>query len=224
MEISDLTIKLIILLIPGILSALIIEQITVHQKWTQFKFILYSILLGFASYFMYDQFLKLSLFIEYLLNSNTNFVSIRFWDSLFDAKIPVSLKEVFIACLYSVFIGLIISACIHYKLLHRLAIFLKISDKYGDENLFTFFMNAKEVNWIWVRDPVRGLTYEGLRESFSESDNVRELVLRDVKVYNYEDSEFLYEVPAIYLSYKIGDLAIEAPLYKREEIKDGKTK
>ena len=118
MEISDLTIKLIILLIPGILSALIIEQITVHQKWTQFKFILYSILLGFASYFMYDQFLKLSPFIEYLLNSNTNFVSIRFWDSLFDAKIPVSLKEVFIACLYSVFIGLIISACIHYKLGH----------------------------------------------------------------------------------------------------------
>jgi len=141
---------------------------------------------------------------------------------LFDPKIPVLLKEVAIACIYSFFLGLIISACIQNKLLHRLAKFLKVSDKYGGETLFTFFMNDQEVNWVWVQDPIRGLIYEGLRESFSECDNIREIVLRDVKIYNYEDSEFLYELPAIYLSCKIGDLIIELPKIEKEVINDTK--
>ncbi len=45
MQVSELTIRLIVLLIPGMLCALIIDSLSVHRKWTPFRFSIYSILL-----------------------------------------------------------------------------------------------------------------------------------------------------------------------------------
>jgi hypothetical protein len=109
------------------------------------------------------------------------------------------------------------SGIIQNKVINRIANWLRISEKYGDENLFSFFLNAKEISWVWVRIPSKNLTYEGYRESFSESETMREVVLRDVKVYRYEDSEFLYEIPAIYLCLPVNDIIIEMPKQPEKE-------
>lgn len=53
------------------------------------------------------------------------------------------------------------------------------------------------------------MTYHGWVKSFSENDNVSEIRLADVAVYNYSDSEFLYEVDEIYLSLNKHEIIIE---------------
>jgi hypothetical protein len=211
METSELTIRLIVLLIPGLIAALMIETLTVHTKWSQFRFVLYSILLGYASYFSYQAFEIVRGVVCWAWTHTFSYNQLSFWGSLFSPKVPISLREVFVTCVFSILLGMVMSGIIQYKVVNRIARWLRISEKYGDENLFSFFLNAKEISWIWVRIPSKNLTYEGYRESFSETETIREVVLRDVKVYRYEDSEFLYEIPAIYLCLPVNDIIIEMP-------------
>jgi hypothetical protein len=211
MEASELMIRLIVLLIPGVIAALIIETLTVHKAWDKFRFMVYAILLGFASYALLQLVLGIIWFTCRLLAFDFTYTKLGSWASLFNAKDPIDVIEVMLACGASVILGGGLSAIIQYKVTHRIARWLRISDKYGDENLFSFFLNAKEVTWICIRMPSKNLTYEGWRESFSETDKIREIVLRDVRVYRYEDSALLYEVPAIYLCLPVDDIVIEMP-------------
>jgi len=86
---------------------------------------------------------------------------------------------------------------------------MHVTSKYGDENLYSYFMNMKENEWIYVRDKENNLTYEGRAGWYSEREQVHELVLHDVIIYRYEDSARLYSVPTVYLSREIGKLVIE---------------
>ena len=47
---SELTIKLIIILIPGAIATLIFGKLILHKEWSSFRFVLYSILFGIVSY------------------------------------------------------------------------------------------------------------------------------------------------------------------------------
>lgn len=52
MEISELTLKLILLLIPGAVASIIYEKLTIQKKWPAFKFLAHSILFGALSYLL----------------------------------------------------------------------------------------------------------------------------------------------------------------------------
>ena len=45
---------------------------------------------------------------------------------------------------------------------------------------------------------------------YSENEHIQEIVLSEVTVFNYEDSEELYFIPTIYLTKPIGKFIIEA--------------
>ncbi len=49
MEISELTLKLIIILIPGAIATVIIDKLTIHKEWPPFKFVVNAIILGIFS-------------------------------------------------------------------------------------------------------------------------------------------------------------------------------
>lgn len=212
MNITQLTIKLIILLIPGIYSTLIIENLTVHKKWSNFKFIIYSILLGCFSYLTLQTILHLCAFIIWMqMGGDFNPPIITFWKSLFDEKTSINGKEVIETCILSTFLAFFVAFIVSRKYLHKISQYLKISTKYGDENLFSFFLNSKDVSWIHIRDKNKQLIYEGLVSVHSETDYACELVLEDVKIYDYENSNFIYAIDSLYLRFPITELSIEVP-------------
>lgn len=106
-------------------------------------------------------------------------------------------------------VAFISSLLVNHKIFHKLASKIGVSRKYGDENLFTFYLNSKELHWVYVRDFERKLTYQGRIFSFSENDTCHEIVLADVTVFGYEDSEEYYSVPTLYLCRARGSLVIE---------------
>jgi hypothetical protein len=106
--------------------------------------------------------------------------------------------------------------------INKIAKKLKISTKYGDENLFSFFLNSQNIDWIYVRDIQNNLTYQGRVVSFSENDGMQELVMSEVTVFKYETSEEFYSVPLIYLSKPSGNFIIEAVPPELLEEKNGK--
>lgn len=200
---SDLTIKLIIILIPGAISTLIFGKLILHKEWSSFRFVLYSILFGIISY------LTLQLIINAInLCKCNDLPELTIWSNLNDAS-SIPYIEVLFASLLSIILAFIATLIENRKVINRIAGFLGISGKYGDENLYSMFLGSKEVEFIYLRDIKNQLTYHGWVKSFSENDNISEIRLCDVAVYNYSNSEFLYEVGEIYLSLNKQEIIIE---------------
>lgn len=200
---SELTIKLIIILIPGALATLIFGKLILHKEWSSFRFVLYSILFGIVSY------LTLQLIIDgFNIFKKNKFPELTIWSNLSDAS-SIPYKEVISASIFSIILAFLATLIENRKVVNRIAGFLGISGKFGDENLFSMFLNSKGVEYIYLRDIKNQLTYHGWVKSFSENDNISEIRLCNVAVYNYSDSKFLYEVREVYLSLNKQEIIIE---------------
>lgn len=200
MTLSALALKLILILIPGGLATLILEKLTTYLKWESFKFIINSILLGGLSYLLSD-------LIFYVFYSDD---IQSFWLTFTSNNIPF--WEIIRATGVSVFIGFLAAWIENKKLISRFARKFKIADKYGEENLYSYFLNDKAVTEVYVRDIVNNLSFHGEVDSFSENEQISEISLRFVKVYRYDDSAFLYEMPKVFLSRPKNAIFIEVPI------------
>jgi hypothetical protein len=66
------------------------------------------------------------------------------------------------------------------------------------------------VEYVHVRDFANQFVFAGWVTTFSESGKLRELVLRDVQVFDF-DGALLYEVPLMYVARKPEDIHVEFP-------------
>ena len=98
-----------------------------------------------------------------------------FWANLPTKQIPF--EAISKAIVTSLFIGFAAGGINHWKLINRFSKLLLLTNKYGDENLYSYFLNAKNVNEIYVRDIANNLIFHGQVNSFSETDNIKEIVL-----------------------------------------------
>lgn len=218
---SELLVSIIVILIPGIAATIISDKLTTHSKWDSFKFGLYSLMLGVFTYvvlqsvvFIWNVVSAIS-FKEFSCNNLTIFrtfdwYTLKIWGSTLNGGKGIDAWEICAAFVLSAPVALFAAWLINFKVFNAVARKLKISNKYGDENLFSYYLNAKEIDWIYVRDPDKGHTYQGRIVSFAENEKTQELVLSEVTVFNYEDSALLYTVPTIYLSREYGKISIEA--------------
>lgn len=200
MDVSALTIKIILITIPGGLATLIFEKLTAYQKWSSFKFIVNAIFFGGICYLVSDS-------VCYFFLKNE---IIAFWNHVIDDK-GISLSEILRASICSVFIGFIASVIETKKYITRFAQFIGIGSKYGEENLYSYFLNQPHITEVYVRDVEYDKTFHGIIDSFSETQEICELSLRNVKVYEYQTSTYLYDMPIVFISRPKNTIFIEVP-------------
>lgn len=210
MEISALTLKLIILLIPGALGTIVYRRLIIqHKPQSDFMFVIISIMFGMFSYLILQ---ILNYFFVLLINickdPNIDYYAIDTFANLSNGN-AIPYLEVFWASLFCIFLGFVISKIDHKKTINNIARKWNVSNKYGDENLYSYFLNSPDTTWVYIRDIENSLTYFGNVEMFSETTEYKEIVLRDVTVFNYPDSEELYDIDRIYLSLPKDKLIIE---------------
>lgn len=101
----------------------------------------------------------------------------------------------------------------NYKLLGKILQAVKATKKYGDEDLWDFTFNSrdKRVEYVYMRDYRNEKIFSGWVIGFSESDKVRELLLRDVQVFNLE-GQLLYESPLLYVGRPADAVDLEFPV------------
>jgi hypothetical protein len=216
MDISALTLKLIIILIPGAISTLLFDSLTTHKEWTPFKFIINSILMGIIAYLLLQGVDWLITFIYNIFAHNKiSFYSLEIWGSLSDSE-SIPYGEVALGAISGFLVGLAATALYFYKVLNRFSKWLRLSNKYGDENLFSYFLNAEGTRIVYVRSVKLNITYYGYVKAFSETENISELVMTDVSVYDYQATRKFYDVDQIYLSFAKTDVIIELANPKEE--------
>lgn len=210
MEISSLTVKLIILLVPGLISYFVYRRITVREtKRSDLMFIVVSILLGFISYMSIQSTFNLGCLIinffrevpivAYQLNSL----------QLITKDTPIDYVEV----LGAVFAGIIIAGIFgkmdSSNTINKIAVEFGLTKKLNDQSIYRQYLINENLTWVYVRDINNRLTYLGAVALFSDKENDKEIVLNEVTVYSFPESVELYRLQSVYLNFGSENIIIE---------------
>jgi Family of unknown function (DUF6338) len=92
---------------------------------------------------------------------------------------------------------------------------IRATKKYGDEDVWDFAFNSPAAwsEYVYVRDHENDKVFSGWVVSFSQTGEVRELLLRDTEVFDLEGKK-LYDTPLIYLGRAPDSIDIEFPAGK----------
>ncbi|HFJ9403496.1 DUF6338 family protein [Bacillus sp. (in: firmicutes)] len=210
MQFSELTIRLLLIFFPGIISSLILDSLTSHRERDFRIFLLHSFVLGLTSYFTLYVLISINNFFI-RLQGLTPSLKMNFLDSLIDKKASINIKEVIIATLLAIILALFISALVNHKILHKFAKKIKITKKFGQLDVWSYVFDSPDIDWIIVRDLENNLMYQGWVEAFSDTYDNNELFIRDVYVYRNSTAEELYFMQGIYIAKDTANLIIEFP-------------
>lgn len=221
MQLSELTLRLLLIFFPGMIAVQIVSSLTNNGKRDFKFFLLYSYLLGLFSYFI----------LKLIVDLNNWFVKLRglhptwkvdFFTYLTDGKSSIIFTEIFWSTIVSILLGFLAAAIINHKLLNRLARRLKITRRFAERDVWGYLFESPDVEWIVVRDIQNDLIYDGWVEAFSDTYERNELFLRDVIVYRNSTANELYRLSGLYITRKNNELVIEFyRLGKEETINDG---
>lgn len=211
MNISTELVKIIMILLPGIVSMLVIEKLIAHKNIDFNRFSVYSVALSIIIYL-------LSYIFGLIANIFVGFFGYRIDKEYISFFLPELLKNPSSVmpgvAIYSLsvgmMLGIILSVTINKKIINRVAHRLSITNKYGDESVWEYFHNKPNNVWVYVRDQKNDLLYSGWIEVFSDDGNgYDELVMRSVDVFKNSTGEQFYSTDEIYISGKREDLRIE---------------
>jgi Family of unknown function (DUF6338) len=199
--------QLVIIFIPGIIWERVDTQYGRERAKEQWDVIRRSFIFGLFSYVILFA-------VSWCLSLRYGDLGIRMFQIKKDEPFldAGALKEVFFALLVAIICSVLWLYITNYKLLTRFLQKIHATKRYGDEDVWEFMFNSSraEAEYIHLRDFEKKITYAGWVETFSETEKQRELVLRDVVVYEFE-GRVLFESPRIYLARKANDIDIEFP-------------
>jgi hypothetical protein len=114
---------------------------------------------------------------------------------------PDVFPEIMEAMLIAVIAGVLGLYMENHKLFTRFVQKIGATKTFGDEDVWDFVFNSRSraVNFVHFRDFEQRVTYAGFVEIFSETGRLREMVLREVIVYDFRGTE-MYRVPRLYLA------------------------
>ena len=93
----------------------------------------------------------------------------------------------------------------HFRALQK----LHITNKFGEQDVWGYYFNAPEMDWVTVVDMANKLMYEGRVKAFSDNSVDAEVLLEQVSVYDEQTGEYLYGTEVQYLSLNRGSILIQ---------------
>lgn len=222
MEISQVVVRIAFVALPGIIGSKVYRKLrgkTEKKAWEDFVEILIFCVLSYALYGLTQDRL-VSLLPEWV-GLKSSFTAVD--EILAKGALP-QFQDIVLASFVGVLFGYIASYVYKYKIINRMAQWIRATNRYGDEDVWEYFHNSRkiqEATWVFVRDHKLNLIYFGAVEVFSDSGKQRELVLTEVDVYDDErKSNLLYSVPIMYLSREPDDFTMQvvapAPVNSRD--------
>lgn len=208
-DLSNLVIRIIFLLLPGAIGASLYWKLKGRAARKDWEDLLEVIIFSLLSYGIYA-------LIVHVINWKWPSAAVQFtaFRALFDDKVSVRWQDVFYSSLIGVLLALAASYSYQFKVINRLGKLIRATTRFGDEDVWDFVHRSPNVRggWVVVRDHKLNLYYSCWIQAFSDSGKERELLLRDVDVYDNTSAELRYKTPVMYISRKQDELTIETLL------------
>lgn len=211
MDISVFAFKLLILTIPGIIAYFTYRYLVTINDEEFSILLLKSLIYAMISYMIY-------------------WIGLNGYNKIFSKQIELSLtkaiiddksniikfREIIIVSIIGAFVGIIFSLNTNKKLLNKLARLCRITNKFGDSDVWSYCMNSDDVEWVTIRDTNANIGYMGYVHLYSEASNDLEILLKNVIVFDNKTGERLYKVDSVYLKGDILKSGIEIGNIQKE--------
>jgi hypothetical protein len=222
MEVSALTLRVLLLFFPGVLCAMLVDALTVHRERTAAQFLTHAFVLGLTSYLLlyFGQWTCVGLAYALPLPQP---LPVTFLNALLDEKLRIAPGEIALAAAIGVLLGTGVSAGVNHRILFRIGRKLHVTRRRGSPDLWSHVLNFEQTNWVSVRDLDHGFTYVGWVRDYSEIVDLAELWLLEATVFESATGTKLYEANALYLGRDPRSITVEVlPTDSRKRIEDGR--
>lgn len=191
--VSDFSLKLIIIFLPGIVSFLIIDTLTIHKETKNIHRFIFSMILGFLSYGILKVICP----------------KVMFWNYLGHSTLELHYEEIILAIIIGIILGVLITYIINKSCLYKSASIIGLTQKHGYPDTFSYMTALYTFDYITVTDWEKNIRLVGTLVATSDiADNRNEIVLQDVSVYT-TTGEYLYDTPVFYIAQDFSKLTIE---------------
>lgn len=208
MELTAITLRVVLLFFPGVLCALILHALTSHRERTTAQFLTSAFVLGVCTYLVLVGTRGACAWVARAAGWRSP-PEVTFFEILTNERARISWGEIGSSAVLAVLLAFALAAARNHNVLHRAAERLRISRRFGETDVWGHFMNSPEVRWISVRDLAADRVYQGWLDAFSDSGAEPQLLLRDVEVYQNSTGAKLYDRKRVYLSPNKHSVAIE---------------
>ncbi|HDR0619593.1 TPA: hypothetical protein QBZ60_001280 [Pasteurella multocida] len=209
---DELSIKIIMILFPGIITTMLLDKITEHKPWGNFKYSIFIIFYGVMSYAILQFYYIADLYCEVgKVGFNMKDVKIlNVWDFNDKEIKEIPYQEIIKAGFVSFGLGLFISYIETKE--YFLSILLKsgISINYGSYTTNYLLLKLKKGDWIDIIIWDKNLFIRGITVACKETDEFFQLCIEDAEIFLMSDSNVksLYKVEYISISEKMDNLLI----------------
>jgi len=200
-EVNSVAIQLALLFVPGLIWAMVDAAHRPPRQTGQFIYTLRMYVFGVISY--------AAVGLIYRLAGKT-FDVLSFSDSGWNLN--NALDELLWAVLAALILSVLWLYGRTYKIMTKFLQLIRATNHIGDEDIWEFIFNSNnpEIKYVHVRDYGNDLIYAGYVRAYSESENVRELALYDVVIYD-GSAKKIVESPYLYLARPIDAITLEFP-------------
>ena len=204
MKLDLLILQLAVLFLPGLIWARLDARYALKSRPSDTEFFLRAFQFGLVSYG-----------VTFLLYSAAGwpFTLVDLTDA---GTRPIVTNVIVHEILWAIGVGSFLSIlwiyAATYKCLTRFLQFIRATKIYGDEDVWDYTLNSSSpaVEYVNFRDFEKKIVYAGWVISYSETEKLRELALRDVQIFDF-DGQFLFEMPMAYLARAPENIHIEFP-------------
>lgn len=210
-QVNEFAFRIFLLFFPGIICSLIVNTFTSLKKSSSVEFFINSFVYGVISYLFCWAWIKYCLPL-FFCTTEIPAQADAIFQPIFDSNKTIQPEALLKVTVTSLILSILMTLAINRKWFFRLAHIVHITSKFAEKDVWGFFMNSPEINWVIVRDIKNDLMYEGWIQAFSDSYHDAEIVLQDVKVFRNStegDAEHLYDVKTQYLSLEKNAISIE---------------
>jgi hypothetical protein len=204
MKIDQFIIQIAVIFLPGLIWAGLDSRYALKSKQSEFQYSLRAFLFGLASYAVTFVIYSALGWPFSLADLSGAAATGMFTPSIF--------KEVASAVGVGLILAILWLYISNYKWDTRFLQKIRATKTYGDEDVWDFTFNSPvaAVEYVHFRDFVNKVVYAGWVKEFSETERLRELVLRDAQIYDFDGNK-LFDTPLVYLARSPENIHIEFP-------------
>ncbi|HEX6367767.1 MAG TPA: DUF6338 family protein [Longimicrobium sp.] len=208
MELSVLTLRVVLLFFPGVLCALIVHALTIQRERTTPQFLTSAFIYGVSTYLLLAGLRTVFAGCAKLLGWAAP-PRVTFFNVLTNEKARIAWGEIGLSAVVALLLALVVAVVRNNNLLHKAAERIGISRRFGEVDVWGYFFNSPQIRWVAVRDLPADTVYEGWVEAFSDTGAAPEILLRDVTVKTNSTGTKLFDSKRVYLARDKGSLIIE---------------
>ncbi|MGY3913599.1 hypothetical protein ACW5XW_23935 [Aeromonas piscicola] len=221
------TALVVILLFPGVLFVIIIDNFTEHKKWDSWKYILYSIVSGVFAYFILQLIILaaqclyggLIQGVYYIIGkfchniikgvAETNLYYLDVWNVINGSSKKFEPMEVISSGAVAILSALLFLKIKTTSAIHNVLIALNVSEKYGDEPVFSKVVRSTANEYVLVMILDENIILSGMVYYYHMSEEgMQELGMINVVATQMKDSTEIFTASKLYVSKPQGQLII----------------